>query len=58
MPMADRSEQERKARLYLDAMSKLTTQASASHPIVAAKPSSECERIHQIILSNLATKDD
>jgi hypothetical protein len=56
--MADRDEQERKARIYCQALAQLTTTANASHPLVTPKPVGESERVNQIILSNLAAKDD
>lgn len=56
--MADRTENERKARLMLAGLANLTAQASSQHPIKAAKPTNETERVNQIILSNLADKDD
>jgi hypothetical protein len=56
--MADRDEQERKSRLMVQALNQLTTTVNANHPIVTPKPVGESERVNQIILSNLAAKDD
>lgn len=56
--MADTSETARKARLWVAALAQLTTTANANHPTVTPKPSNEVERVNQIVLSNLAAKDD
>ncbi len=52
------SETERREQAHNAALANLTTQPSAAHPIVAPKPAGETDRVNQIILSNLAVRND
>lgn len=57
--MADTDEQERKARLWIQALGQWTTTANANHPVPTDKRlMNESERVHKIVVSNLAAKDD
>jgi hypothetical protein len=55
----DISEHERRAKLRKAALDNIVTVASSAHPVPASVLlQNETERVHKIVVSNLAVKDD